>query len=170
MPLQVMRHAADRVLCCGSMQPADIAATSQQWDTIRAQIAQGMLEHEILVQALRAQAIVSAMCILTTGGLAFFLWRRNGYLFEAFVAEIKRHSFERITLVKQHSLEQSSLMMQMLHAFEGIASRRRSTSATSPVSSGSAPTPRQPSTTSPTPPPMPSPPMPPTPIAKRRPQ
>lgn len=130
----------------GGMQPVDAAAP---WEPIRAQIAQGMLEHELVMQALRAQAIVSAMFILVLGSICFFLWRRHACLTEAFHATIRQHSSERISLVKQHSLEQSSMLMQMLHAFEGIVSKRRGTSASSRVSSESATPPPMPSTTPP---------------------
>ena len=143
------------------MQPD--SAASHQWDTLQAQIAQGMIEHEAVMQALRAQAIVSAMFILTLGSLCFALWRRHACLFEALVAEIKRHSNERIVLVKQHSLERSSELMQMLHAFEGIVSRARQTSAPSHLSSALATPPQQPSTG--TPPPLPIPP--PVPIRRK---
>jgi hypothetical protein len=128
------------------MQQVDDAA---QWDTIRAQIAQGMIEHEVVMQALRAQAIVSALFILVLGTALYFLWKRNAALTSAFHDVIRQHCGERISLVKQHSLEQSSLLMQMLHAFEGIVSKRRGTSASSQVSSGSQ-----------TPPPMPPTPQP----------
>ena len=148
------------------MQPPPVSE-SQQWDTIRAQIVQGMLEHEVVTQALRAQAIVSALFILMLGSLCFALWKRHAYLYQAFLAEIKRHSFERIALVKQHSLEQSSTQMQMLHAFEGIVSRRRPSSAPSRVSLESQTPQQQPSTGSP-PPLPPTPPPLPTPIGKRR--
>lgn len=151
---------------------------SDELEAMRLQIAQGLLEHEIVVRALWTQALVSAMFVLVLGICCFTLWRRYAALLAAFhdgiashsserIEQVKLHTNERISLVKQHSLEQSSLMMQMLHAFEGIASRKRSTSGSSPGFSAS-PTPRQtPSTSSPTPPPMPSPP--PTPL-KRRPQ
>jgi hypothetical protein len=141
-----MRHSSERVVLWGTMQQVDDAA---QWDTIRAQIAQGMIEHEVVMQALRAQAIVSALFILVLGTALYFLWKRNAALTEAFHGVIRQHSSERISQVKQHSLEQQSLLMQMLHAFEGIVSTRRGTSASSRVSSESA-----------TPPPMPSTPQP----------
>jgi hypothetical protein len=122
-------------------QPGD------ELETIRAQIAQGMLEHDMVMQALRAQAIVSALFILVLGAALYFLWKRNACLTEAFHLVIRQHSNERISQVKQHSLEQQSLLMQMLHAFEGIVSTRRGTSASSRVSSESATPPPMPSTT-----------------------
>jgi|SRR6187551_600019 len=141
-------------------------------ELMRAQVAQTMLEHEIVVQALRTQAIVSALFILIVGGLAFFLWQRNGCLNAAFHAEIsrhsterieqvKQHSSERISLVKQHSLELCSIQMQLLHAFEGIISVRRPSSASSRVSSASATPPPMQSVPTPVtsltpPPPLPS--------------
>jgi hypothetical protein len=140
-----MRQVAGRVVSSGSMQQPDDAGT--QLDTIRAQISQGMIEHELVMQALRMQAIVSALFVLVLGSLLFFLWKRHACLTEALHATIRQHSSERISLVKQHSLEQSSLLMQMLHAFEGIVSKRRGTSASSRVSSESATPPPLPSTT-----------------------
>lgn len=131
-------------------QASDVA----QWELMRAQIVQSMLEHEIVTQALRVQSIVSALFILALGSLCFFLWRRHGSLNEAFHAEIGRHSVERCGLVKRHSnelcelvarhsservsmlkeqsLQLASMQMQMLHSFEGMASRGRVSSASSP--------------------------------------
>jgi hypothetical protein len=105
-----------------------------QWDLIRMQVSQSLVEHEIVAQALRAQAIVSAIFILVLGSLCFLIWRRHACLNEAFLDEIKRHSAERCGMVKQHSLELVSLQMQMLHAFEGMVSQRPLASASSPHS------------------------------------
>lgn len=147
-----MRHPAAWVLSWVQMrQPID------DLEMMRAQVAQSLLEHEIVAQALRLQSIVSALFILILGSLCFFLWQRHAYLFAAFLAEINRHSNERIALVKQHSLEQSSTLMQVLHAFEGIVSRKRSSSASTHHSSTSAAPPAQPSTSSPPPLPIPPP-------------
>lgn len=118
---------------------------ANQWDLIRMQVSQSLVEHEIVAQALRAQAIVSALFILALGFMCFFLWRRHAYLNEAFHVEIRRHcvercglvkahSKERVEIVKQHSLELVSLQMQMLHSFEGMVSRRPAASASSPHS------------------------------------
>lgn len=104
-------------------------------EKIRSQIHQSLVEHEIVAQALRAQAIVSALFILALGSLCFFLWRRHGYLNQAFHLEIRRHSVERAALVNRHSnervqmvkdqsLQLASVQMQMLHAFEQLVSRK----------------------------------------------
>ncbi len=133
-----MRHCTDPVLLWGTMQQP--LGDGTQWELIRMQVSQSLVEHEIVAQALRAQAIVSTMFILALGSLCFFLWRRHGCLNEAFHAEIKQHSAaqsallqqhssERVSIVKQHSLELVSLQMQMLHAFEGMASPRPAGSA-----------------------------------------
>ncbi len=132
------------------------------------QLNQAMIEHQIVVQALRAQAIVSALFILVLASISYFLWRRHADLTAAFLAEIVRHSHERTAIVKQHSLERCSDMMQLLHAFEGIVSRGRQRSATSPVSSRSTPPQQQPSTDRKTPVPPPLPPLPSFPITSKR--
>lgn len=123
-------------------QPIDDVA---QWDLIRMQISQSLVEHEIVTQALRAQAIVATMFILGFGCLSFFLWRSRASLNEAFHAEISRNSFERCELVRKHSTERvsmlkeqslqlASMQMQMLHAFEGMASRAHASSGSLPGS------------------------------------
>lgn len=142
------------------MLPDD--AASHQWDTIQAQITQGMLEHEVVMQALRVQSIVSALCILFVGGLCLLLWRRCAALEVAFHAEIRRHSNERIGQVKQHSLELQSVLVQMTHAFEGLAS-----SVLAPLANISAPASPQPQPQPPSAPP-PLPPIPPNLTGTRR--
>lgn len=154
-----MRHRSARVLSWGSMtQPID--ATDAALAMVQQQLNQAMIEHQIVVQALRAQALVSALFILMLGSISYFLWRRHSDLNAAFLAEIVRHSHERTALVKQHSLERCSDMMQLLHAFEGIVSKGRQRSAPSPVSSVSTQQPHQQSTGRQTPVPPPLPPLP----------
>lgn len=147
-------------------QPID--ATDAALAMMQAQLQQAMIEHEIVVQALRAQTLVSLLFVLVLSCICYFLWQRHSGLNAAFLGEIGRHSVERHGMLKQHSLELVALQMQMLHAFEGIVSRRRPPSASLPVSSGSQTPPPQSSTASstPTPVPPPLPPMPP-PASKR---
>lgn len=120
-------------------------------------LTQALLAQVRLEQALRMQAVVSSLFILVLGCLCFVLWQRHGCLFEALVAEIKRHSAERIGLLKQHSLERSSEQLQMLHAFEGIVFRRYSSSPSpthySPRPPHDPPTTPQPLVPRPRPPP-----------------
>lgn len=134
--------------------PSDVG----QWDLIRMQVSQSLVEHEIVAQALRAQSIVSALFVLALGCLCFSLWRRHAYLNEAFHAEIRRHcvercalvkqhSSERVAMLKQHSLEHSSTQMQMLHHFEGIVTKRRASSGSSLISSEPPPIRRTPKPT-----------------------
>lgn len=143
-------------------------ATEAALAMVQQQLQQAMIEHAIVMQALRAQSLVSALFILVLGSISYFLWRRHDDLNAAFLAEIARHSLERTSLVKQHSLERCSDMMQMLHAFEGIVSRGRQHSARSPVSSGSTTQPPPPSTGRQTPVPPPLPPLPQFPIPSKR--
>lgn len=101
------------------------APDQDQWELIRLQVAQGMMEHEIVAQALRATALVSALFVLILGSLCFFLWRRCDCLNAALLAEISRHSRERLAMLKEQSLQLSSCMMQMQHSFEGLVTRKR---------------------------------------------
>lgn len=96
-----------------------------QLQELQAQIAQGLLEHEIVVQALRQQSLVSAGCVLVLGLLCFSLWRRCVYLSAALELQTRRHYAELQRRDERHSLDQQSAMMQMLHGFENIVSRKR---------------------------------------------
>lgn len=156
---RVMRQCTERVLLWGSMaQPND---ATDALAMMQAQLQQAMIEHEIVVQVLRAQTLVSLLFVLVLSCICYFLWKRHSGLNAAFLAEIARHSVERQGMLKQQSLELVALQMQMLHAFEGIVSRRRPPSASSQISSVSPMPPRQPSTSSsratPVPPPLPTP-------------
>lgn len=102
-----------------------MAPDQDQWELIRLQVAQGMMEHEIVAQALRATAVISALFVVILGSICFFLWRRCACLNEALLVEISRHSRERLAMLREHSLQLSSTMMQMQHSFEGLVSRKR---------------------------------------------
>lgn len=89
-------------------------------ETIRLQVAQSLIEHEIVAQALRAQCLVSAGFVLVLGLLCLFLWRRNVYCESASLEMVKRfyteqserderHSRELIALEKQNGLELNSI-------------------------------------------------------------
>lgn len=150
-------------------QPND--ASTAALAMMQAQLQQAMIEHEIVVQALRAQTIVSLLFVLVLSCICYSLWKSRSGLNAAFLGEIGRHSVERHAMLKQHSLELVALQMQMLHAFEGIVSRRRPPSASSPAFLGSQTQPPQSSTGSSTPTPVPPPlPPPPTPITGKRPR
>lgn len=88
------------------MQPSD------GLETIRAQIMQGMVEHEILAQALRAQCLVSAAFVLVLGLLSFWMWRRSVYAEGALLAQEKRHSTERLQREEQHASEVIGIIKQ----------------------------------------------------------
>lgn len=94
-------------------------------ESMRMQVQQSLIEHHIVVQALYGVCIVSFVAVGLMGLLTFFLWRRTICLSEALIAEVDRHSKERIGIVKQNSLERESAQMQMLHAFEGLVSSKR---------------------------------------------
>jgi hypothetical protein len=47
---------------------------------------------------------------------------------------LTRHASERVSMQKDQSLQLASMQMQMLHAFEGMASKGRVSSAISPSS------------------------------------
>lgn len=98
----------------------------EQWEAIRLQLLQSMLEHQAVQRALVLVGFTAAAFVLVLGLLCFFLLRRCIYLSEALLQQTVRHSRDQQAMLKQHSLEQSSNMMQMLHGFEGIVSRRRS--------------------------------------------
>ena len=89
-------------------------------EAMRQQILQGMLEHQLVVQALRAQSLLSAAFVLALSLLSFFLWRRCVYCADALLEQTKRHSTElqerderraneAIGLQRQHSLELDSI-------------------------------------------------------------
>jgi uncharacterized protein HemX len=92
------------------------AIPSDGLDTIRQQIVQGMVEHEILAQALRAQCLVSAGFVLVLGLLSFWMWRRSVYTAEASVAQERRHSTERLQREEQHASEVKDIIKQ--HSLE----------------------------------------------------
>ncbi len=94
------------------MQPS----TSDGLETVRQQIMQGMVEHEILAEALRAQCLISAAFVLVLGLLSFWMWRRSVYTAEASLAAERRHTIERLQLGEQHSSEVKSIMRQ--HSLE----------------------------------------------------
>lgn len=98
--------------------------TLAELEAMRMQVQASLIEHHIVVQALYGVCIVCFVAVGLMGLLSFFLWRRTVCLSEALIAEVERHSKERIGIVKQNSLERESAQMQMLHAFEGIASRK----------------------------------------------
>jgi len=119
------------------MDPTDDVTALMQ-----AQISQTMLEHQIVVQALRAQSLVSLLFVLVLGSLIFFLYRRHVCSSEALIEQTKRHCAEQRerderhtselnSMRKQHSLDLHSHTMQMLHAFEGMVSRKRADSGPS---------------------------------------
>src|SRR5262245_53791332 len=116
------------------------------------QIAQSMIEHEMLAQSLRAFVIVWFVTLIAAGWLVFSMWRRSRVLADALVETTRLGSRQLVETVKSHSLELASLMMQQSHAFEGIVSRVRNGSARS-LGKASPNTPARPT---PVPPPMPS--------------
>lgn len=118
--------------------------------TMQLQIAQSMIEHEMLAQSLRAFVIVWACTLIAAGWLLFSMWRRSRVLGDALVETTERGSNQLVETVKRHSLELTSHMMQMLHAFEGIASVKQNASGL-PTGRRTANTPRP----TPVPPPMP---------------
>mgnify|MGYP001579446324 FL=1 len=74
-------------------------------DTIRLQVAQSLIEHEIVAQALRAQALVSAGFVLVLGLLALFMWRHTVRVYERSLADTKRYYSEQSEREKRHSSE-----------------------------------------------------------------
>jgi uncharacterized protein HemX len=89
------------------MQP-----TNDGLDTMRAQIIQTMVEHEMLAQALRAVCLICAGFVLVLGLLSFWMWRRSVYSAEALVAQEKRHSTERLQREEQHASEVIAIIKQ----------------------------------------------------------
>lgn len=98
------------------MAPPDLS----DLETIRLQVAQSLIEHEIVAQALRAQCLVSAGFVLVLGLLSLFLYRRNVSCAQALIDQTKRfyteqserdarHSSELIALEKQNGLELNSI-------------------------------------------------------------
>lgn len=98
-------------------------------EAMQLQIAQSLIEHHIVVQALYGVCAVSFVAVLLMGWFAFSSRRQVTELFEALVEQERTNSKERISQVKQHSLERASEQNQMLHAFEGIVSAKRRASA-----------------------------------------
>jgi hypothetical protein len=89
-------------------------------ETIRLQVAQSLIEHEIVAQALRAQCLVSAAFVLVLGLLSLFMWRRSVFCAQALIEQTKRfyieqsqrdarHSKELIDAEKQNGLELNSI-------------------------------------------------------------
>lgn len=114
------------------MEPAE------QLQAMRDQILQGMLEHGIVVQALRAQSLVSLAFVLVLSLLSFWMWRRSVYCAEALIEQEKRHSIELrakdeqranevITLQRQHSLELDSITRTSWREFAEAVLKRPGT-------------------------------------------
>lgn len=78
---------------------------SDQWALIRAQVEQGMIEHQIVAQALRAQSIISAAFCLVLSLLAFWMWRRCKACEQALIEQEKRHSTEWCDQERRHATE-----------------------------------------------------------------
>lgn len=146
------------------MDPNDPFATMQL------QITQTMLEHQMLAQSLRALVAIFAGCLFVGGWLLISMWRRSRDLSELCLAQAaqhsqqaERHASELVATVKEHSLVSVSNLMQMLHAFEGIVSKK-------PPGSGSSTSARTPTTppNTPIPPPLPEDCTPPTVLRPKR--
>jgi hypothetical protein len=84
------------------MDPQDVPP---QLQFMQQQINQAMLEHQIVLQALRAQCLVSLVCVVALSLLCLFLWKRLCYSAEALVAQAKRHSTEQKEQEERHSKE-----------------------------------------------------------------
>lgn len=108
-------------------------------EALQLQLAQSMIEHRLLERALCGVLVVCFFAVLVSGSLAWYQWKSNERLKAAFLAEIKRfsqmhteqaekHANERTEQARRNSLEQQSSMMQVLHAYEGIAAAKRSSS------------------------------------------
>jgi len=94
--------------------------TTPELEAMRLQVAQSLIEHEIVSQALFAQCLVSAGFVLVLGLLCLFLLRRNFYCAQALIEQTKRfyteqserdarHSNELIAAEKQNGLELNSI-------------------------------------------------------------
>jgi hypothetical protein len=111
-------------------------SASDQFETMRLEMHQAMIEHDMLAQALRQQSLVSGGFILVLGLLVIWLARRNFQLsqgcleqqrwhFEETIARERRHSSERIEVQKQHGLELDSTMKLWCREFaESIMPKR----------------------------------------------
>lgn len=90
------------MLFFGQMDPQDVPP---QLQVMQEQINQAMLEHQIVVQALRAQCLISAAFVVVLGLLCLFLYRRCVYSAEASLAQAKRHYTEQKEQEERHSRE-----------------------------------------------------------------
>lgn len=107
----------------------------EQLQAMQDQIYQSMVEHQIVVQALRAQCLVSAVFILVLGLLSFFMWRRSVCVEQLLVDREKQHSIElserdarraneAIDLQRQHSLELDSITRTQWREFVELVLRK----------------------------------------------
>ena len=105
-----------------------IPTEAEQFEAMRIQIHQSLVEHDILAQALRAQSLISAGFVLVLGLALIWLLRRNYQLstglielqrqhFAESIEREKRHSTEWIELQRQHGLELDSITRQSWREF-----------------------------------------------------
>lgn len=99
------------------MDPQDL---SPSLEAMQEQINQAMLEHQIVVQALRAQCLISAAFVVALSLLSFWMWRRSVYSAEALVAQAKRHYTESSAREERHSLELIALHKENAMALDSI--------------------------------------------------
>lgn len=109
---------------------------AEQLEAMRLQIHQGMLEHDMLAQALRAQSLISAGFVLVLGIALIWLIRRNFQLSQALIEQTRqhyaenvereqRHSSERIEQQKQHGLELDSTTKLSWREFADAVLKKR---------------------------------------------
>jgi hypothetical protein len=109
---------------------------NEQLEAMRLQVAQSLIEHEIVAQALVAQCLISAGFVLVLGLLCLFLLRRNFYCAQALIEQTKRfyteqserdarHSSELIAAEKQNGLELSSITRIQWGEFAEAMRRKR---------------------------------------------
>ncbi len=105
-----------------SFEQMDPQDTPDQLQFLQQQINQGLLEHQIVVQALRAQCLVSFVFVLVLSLLSFWMWRRSVCCAEALVAQAKRHYSEQSERERRHSRELIELQRQ--HGMEQVSTAR----------------------------------------------
>lgn len=106
------------MLLFGQMDP-DSAPPQLQY--MQEQINQAMLEHQIVVQALRAVCLVSCLCVLALSLLSFWMWRRSVSSAQALIEQTKQHYIERSRQEARHSVELSEQRKEAAMALESIS-------------------------------------------------